>query len=106
MEFKVLKGCRIVLSLTNLLERQKFHVGRFTFPNILYSIIFMIPLNLSLSLMIWFCFDEKFNLMKTSNAISISLGIVQIELIFICLACQKPLITNMLSHFENIVFER
>lgn len=106
MVFKVLKSCRRILSITNLLEKRYIHIGRFKIATIFLQFAYMIPMNFSLALILCFCMNQEFNLKKTSGAIGISLGIIQMDLIFICFSYQKPLTTKILTDFQSIVSAR
>lgn len=105
MDFKVLSTCRKMLSRTGISSESCVQIGRIKISNIFVRIAFMLPMNLSLVVITAFCLEEGFNLKRIAVSVGLALGIIQMDLIFFCLAYQKPSTTKILANFQRIVEE-
>lgn len=101
----MLKGLRLFLSMSYLNGDTHVNIGRISISSILASIFLVLPMNLSLVFMIWFILDNDFDLKKTSGAIFLAFGIIQIDLMYGNLVINKSLIKEILDRLQSIVDE-
>lgn len=59
-----------------------------------------------LILLVWFCFDQKFNLKKISTAITFGLGVIQLGSVSILFSKNKQFISETIDLLQNIVEQR
>lgn len=99
----MLKGLRLYLSMSYLNGDTHVNIGRISISSTIASILLVLPMNLSLVLMIWFILDHDFDLKKTSSAIFIAFGIIQIDFMYGNLVINKSLVKEILDCFQSIV---
>lgn len=103
MSIQVLKGFRLILSLVGLNNETFLKIKSFRIPTAFIRIVYMTPINISLSLIILYSLDYGFNLKKVSGAFSLIVGITQIDLIYISLATKSTLIMEIVNYFQDVV---
>lgn len=103
MSVEVLKGFRYILSLVALDNVAFVRIGYFHIPSAILRFAYMIPMNISMLLIIWYSFDYGFDLKMVSGAFSLILGITQIDLIYLTLAMKTALIKDIVDYFRNVV---
>lgn len=102
---ETLKDLTHLLKQLNLCESST-KIGNWTIPNSAFSIFNACSLLLYITMANWLCFEYSYNLAIVSGALMVSIGDVQVLLIFICLTIRRSLIVDSLLVIQEIVDER
>lgn len=102
-QFEVFSGCRLILKLTCLFNKNDLYIGCLKIPSILIYCCILLPTFYSAMMEIWFCFDEKFDFDTTSITIAMAIGYVQMMLVYISLVIKTDLIVESIDHLKDVV---
>lgn len=95
--FIVLRNCRNLLKILKITDKNGIYL------NGLFYFIYLLPLNLVLTLCIWFCFDNNFNLTAIVWPMNLTAGVVQMELIYFCLISKRNLLNEMMVRLQFLI---
>lgn len=102
-KFEILDGCRLPLKFTNLYNKTDVYIKAVKIPNFLIYIFILLPMIYIISLQIWFCIDERFNLASMSNTLCYGIGFTQMTLVYVSLVMRFDSIKETTDHLQDVV---
>lgn len=103
LKVKVLKGLKMMLKALSLFNENGAPVCGIEIPKAVIILCISATLILHFSLTIWFCIEFEFDLKIISGAVSIASGSLQVQLIYICLACHGRLVPSSINELQTLV---
>lgn len=105
-EFPVLNSFRLLLKYLNLYNKDSVHIGNVRVPDIFIFCLISLPTFYFITLIIWFCIDEHFNMNEISISLAAAVGFLQITLVYIWLTAKKDLLISTIDHLQDFVENR
>lgn len=102
-QIKVLSACRNLLKFMNLGTTTELHIGRLKIPHVIVFIILLVPLSYLIAMELRTIYNIRFNFKEGADYFFITLGTIQIQLIFVNLARNNSTIIDTISHIQNVV---
>lgn len=99
----VLKGCQFLLHTIFLCKRNGFHIRSIKLPRLFFHFIVLLPIDIVILLLIWFCVDAAFELKIISFPVNVVLGFLQMQMIYTSLAIWNDSIFDTMDHLQRIV---
>lgn len=102
-KFIFLENCRYYLKNVNLCRQEPIIIGCVRIPNVLIYVGCIFFQTFSSCLMMKFCIETGFNLATISSAFGVSIGILQLSLIYVTLATKNGVIYQTFELIQQLV---
>lgn len=102
-QFEVLSGCRFVLKLANLYDKNGVNIRASKVINFLICILIVSPSIYVSTLYFWLCYDEMFDLRTVSTTLSSGIGVLQMGFVYISLAVKTDSIKKTVDDLQDLI---
>lgn len=102
-QFEVLSGCRFLLKLANLYDKNGVNIRASKIANFFICILVVAPSIYISILYFWLCYDENFDLKVVSTTLSSAIGVLQMGLVYIALAARTKSIRKTVDDLQDFI---
>lgn len=102
-QITILKDCRYYLKNLNLCNDKPIYLGSIRIPDIFVHIGCIFLQTYAAVTLMLFCFKSGFNLSQVSSEFGVSIGVLQLSIMYITLAANKSLIFKTVQQLQRLV---
>lgn len=103
---EILKDCRYYLEIIHLCNSTRTRIWKIPVPFVVMNFLCVLPMLITITRLLQFCIMSGFDLNEVSSAFAISMGSIQLTVIYISFISVRPATLETMDQMQSLVNER